>query len=195
MCNCVLEKTMKLKRFLVESVRRVRDLLNYIWLDTFRSSFDQDDGFGVVLKENSSSFDSRSPLVPNHAAQALVTVTLNMAAFTGPERASCVMFVPTLRNRPGVHLVSYKYHIRRFGVRIRLHLKPYRYSLLQAIKDTDKIARRNFCVDMSPRSPDLTLLDLFFWGFIKDMVYVPPFPATLPEIRARIYAAAEHLKC
>ncbi|KAG8285316.1 hypothetical protein J6590_082730 [Homalodisca vitripennis] len=42
--------------------------------------------------ENNSSFDSRSPLVPNRAAQALVTVTLNMAAFTGPERASCVFW-------------------------------------------------------------------------------------------------------
>ncbi|KAG8324064.1 hypothetical protein J6590_101078 [Homalodisca vitripennis] len=33
----------------------------------------------------------------------------------------------------------------------------------------------------------------FFWGFIKDMVYIPPLLATLPELRARIYAAAEQV--
>lgn len=44
-----------------------------------------------------------------------------------------------------------------------------------------------------PRSPDLTPLDFFFWGFIKDTVYVPPLPASLPELRARIYAATEQV--
>jgi hypothetical protein len=34
---------------------------------------------------------------------------------------------------------------------------------------------------------------LFLWGFIKDMVYVPLLPYTLPELRARIYAAAEQV--
>ncbi|KAG8293105.1 hypothetical protein J6590_027213 [Homalodisca vitripennis] len=46
---------------------------------------------------------------------------------------------------------------------------------------------------LAPAFPDLTLLDFFFWGFIKDMVYVPPLLATLPELRARIYAAAEQV--
>jgi hypothetical protein len=27
-----------------------------------------------------------------------------------------------------------------------------------------------------PRSPDLTPLDFYFWGYIKDKVYVPPLP-------------------
>ncbi|XP_039285295.1 craniofacial development protein 2-like [Nilaparvata lugens] len=40
--------------------------------------------------ENTPSFDSRSLLVPGFAAQALAAVTSMMAAFTGPERASCV---------------------------------------------------------------------------------------------------------
>jgi len=30
-----------------------------------------------------------------------------------------------------------------------------------------------------PRSPDLTLCDFFFWGFVKDTVFVPPLPANL----------------
>ena len=36
------------------------------------------------------------------------------------------------------------------------------------------------------RSPDLTLCDFFLWGFVKDNVYVPPLPQTLPELRKRI---------
>ena len=30
-----------------------------------------------------------------------------------------------------------------------------------------------------PRSPDLNPCDLFFWGFVKDTVFVPPLPANL----------------
>jgi len=30
-----------------------------------------------------------------------------------------------------------------------------------------------------PRSPDLTTCDFFFWGFVKDTVFVPPLPANL----------------
>ena len=42
-----------------------------------------------------------------------------------------------------------------------------------------------------PRSPDLTPLDFFLWGFLKDQVYVPPLPANLAELRNRITAAVE----
>jgi hypothetical protein len=37
-----------------------------------------------------------------------------------------------------------------------------------------------------PRSPDLTPLDLFFCGYIKDAVYVSPLATTLPELAGRI---------
>ena len=30
-----------------------------------------------------------------------------------------------------------------------------------------------------PRSPDLTPCEFFFWGFVKDTVFVPPLPANL----------------
>ena len=33
------------------------------------------------------------------------------------------------------------------------------------------------------RSPDLTVCDFFLWGFVKDNVYVPQLPKTLPELR------------
>jgi hypothetical protein len=40
-----------------------------------------------------------------------------------------------------------------------------------------------------PRSPDLTPLDFFLWGFIKDREFVPNLPANVAELRTRITAA------
>jgi hypothetical protein len=39
------------------------------------------------------------------------------------------------------------------------------------------------------RSPDLTPLDFFSWGFIKDRLFVPTLPANVAELRTRITAA------
>ncbi|KAG8334925.1 hypothetical protein J6590_079841 [Homalodisca vitripennis] len=117
--------------------------------------------FGDVLKENSSSFYSRSPLVPNRAAQALMTVTLNMAAFTGPERASCVFWFDESKSATTFQrnfLTKYaKFPLSR----------PTIYE------------------------PDTTRV--FLLGFRKRYGIRTPLPVTLPELRARIYAAAEQV--
>ena len=42
-----------------------------------------------------------------------------------------------------------------------------------------------------PRSPDATPLDFFQWGYVKDQVYVPPLPASIPELKVRIRIAIE----
>jgi hypothetical protein len=34
-----------------------------------------------------------------------------------------------------------------------------------------------------PRSPDITPLNFFFCGYVKDCVSVPPLPVTLPELQ------------
>ena len=34
-----------------------------------------------------------------------------------------------------------------------------------------------------PRSPDLTPMDFFLWGFGKDQVFIPPLPANVVELR------------
>jgi hypothetical protein len=39
------------------------------------------------------------------------------------------------------------------------------------------------------RSPDLTPLDFFLWGFVKGRVFVPPLHANVAELRTRITAA------
>ena len=42
-----------------------------------------------------------------------------------------------------------------------------------------------------PRSPDATPCDFFLWGYVKDEVYVPPLPASVPELNVRIRTAIE----
>ena len=41
----------------------------------------------------------------------------------------------------------------------------------------------------SPRSPDLTPLDFFMWGYVKDSVYKPPPPQTIHDLNVRIREA------
>jgi hypothetical protein len=43
-------------------------------------------------------------------------------------------------------------------------------------------------INWPPRSPDLTLMDFFFWGYIKDIVYSERMES-LPDLRRRITAA------
>ena len=51
---------------------------------------------------------------------------------------------------------------------------------------------RNDCLgfnNLPPRSPDATPCDFFLWGYVKDQVYVPPLPASIPELKVRIRTA------
>jgi hypothetical protein len=41
------------------------------------------------------------------------------------------------------------------------------------------------------RSPNVTPCDFFLWGYVKDQVYVPPLPASIPELKVRIRTAIE----
>ena len=42
-----------------------------------------------------------------------------------------------------------------------------------------------------PRSPDATPCDFFLWGYVKDQVYVPPLPTSIPELKLRIGTSIE----
>ena len=42
-----------------------------------------------------------------------------------------------------------------------------------------------------PRSPHLTPCDFFLWGYVKDQVYIPPLPGSIPELKVRIRTAIE----
>ena len=45
----------------------------------------------------------------------------------------------------------------------------------------------------TPRSPVATPCDFFLLGYIKDQFYVPPLPASIPELRVRIRTAIENI--
>jgi len=44
---------------------------------------------------------------------------------------------------------------------------------------------------LPPLSPDATPCDFFLWGYVKDQVYVPPFAASIPELKVQIRTAIE----
>jgi len=45
--------------------------------------------------------------------------------------------------------------------------------------------------NLSPLSPHATPCDFFLWGYVKDQVYVPPLPASIPELKVRIRTAIQ----
>ena len=58
------------------------------------------------------------------------------------------------------------------------------------INEIDRIFRQNTFVlghnvEWPPRSPDLTPMDFFLWGYLKSKVYITP-PQNLVELRERI---------
>jgi hypothetical protein len=48
---------------------------------------------------------------------------------------------------------------------------------------------RNWCVVEFATPITRPGCDFFLWRFVKDNVYVPPLPKTLPELRERINTA------
>ena len=46
-------------------------------------------------------------------------------------------------------------------------------------------------VAILPRSPDLSPSDFFLWGYVKELIFVPHFPANIEEMKQRITAALE----
>jgi len=44
---------------------------------------------------------------------------------------------------------------------------------------------------VTPRSPDATPCDFVLLGYVKDQVYVPSVPASIPELMVRIRTATE----
>ena len=45
--------------------------------------------------------------------------------------------------------------------------------------------------NLPPRSPNATSCDFVLLGYVKDQVYVPPLPASIPELKVRIRTAIE----
>ena len=50
---------------------------------------------------------------------------------------------------------------------------------------------KNDCQGYTQYTPDATPCDFFLWGYVKDQVYVPPLPASIPELKVRIRTAID----
>jgi len=50
---------------------------------------------------------------------------------------------------------------------------------------------QNDCRCHTQYPPDANPCDFFLWGYVKDLVYVPPLPASIPELKVRIRTAIE----
>ena len=48
-------------------------------------------------------------------------------------------------------------------------------------------------VKWPPRSLYLSLCDFFLWGFVKGLVFIPPLPANIEEMKQRNTAALENV--
>jgi len=45
--------------------------------------------------------------------------------------------------------------------------------------------------NLPPRSPDAPPCDFFLRSYVKDQVYAPPLPASIPELKVRIRTVIE----
>ena len=48
-----------------------------------------------------------------------------------------------------------------------------------------------FLLKWPPQSPDLTPGDFFLWGYVKGLVYVPPLPTNVVELKQRTSSMLE----
>ena len=76
------------------------------------------------------------------------------------------------------------------------YLPPQPLSKHRLIKTKYRVIRSDCRGDQMqlawpPLSPHATPCDLFLWGYVKDQVYVPPLPASIPELKVRIRTAIE----
>ena len=57
--------------------------------------------------------------------------------------------------------------------------------------DRHASGEENGMLKRPPRSPDLNPCDFFLWRYVKTLVYIPPLPANVNELKQRITIALE----
>ena len=63
------------------------------------------------------------------------------------------------------------------------------YNLMQYASVAKYRLIENDCLGHTQYTPHATPCDFFLWGYVKDQVYVPPLPASIPELKVRIITA------
>lgn len=73
------------------------------------------------------------------------------------------------------------------------HFSTVARSFLSSVFPNDRIIARGFPNRWPPHSPDLTPLDYYFWGVVKDRVYYCFRPTSINELRERIITVIENI--
>jgi len=63
----------------------------------------------------------------------------------------------------------------------------YIYIYIYGVIQNDCRGVKQLVIHNTPRSPDATPCDFFLWGHVKDQVYVPPLPPSIPELKVVTY--------
>ena len=73
------------------------------------------------------------------------------------------------------------------------HFSTVARSFLSSVFPNDRIIARGFPNRWPAHSPDLTPLDYYFWGVVKDRVYHCFKPASINELREKIITVIENI--
>ena len=63
-------------------------------------------------------------------------------------------------------------------------------SVKQTIRNLYSTFGKNLAINWPPRSPDLSTLDFFLWGYVKELTFQEP-PKTIPELKLKITESFE----
>lgn len=151
---------------------------------------------GVVNRQNVRFWADEKPEeifeVPLHSEKVTV-----WAAFSCNFRAPLYFFAESVNSERYVeliqrHLVPWLQSNRRQRTTVFQHdgARPHvANASINAIKSSfpaGVIGQRYGMIEWPARSPDLTPVDYFLWGYMKAKVYEEPRPATLSELQAKI---------
>ena len=87
-------------------------------------------------------------------------------------------------------------YVHSYSNRVKFKLHAHRYYMFscfgfQVFFILSLNMPYNSVLKWPPRSPDLTPCDFFLWGYVKGLVYVPPLPTNVVELKQRISSALE----
>ena len=171
-------------------------LRQVVWSDEAHFRLD-----GNVNRQNVRSWATEKPKkvvqMPLHSERVTV-----WAAFSCIYKVQLFFFDSTINSERYVvlikeHLLPYlrAHHRLRHCVYqhdwARPHVSNVALDTLTASFPAGIISQRQGLMAWPPRSPDLTPVDFFLWGYLKSKVYANPRPTTLAQLRARIAAEYE----
>lgn len=155
---------------------------------------------GNVNKQNDRSWNDENPHLihekPLHQSRVTVWIGVTSTAIIGPyfyeENGVTVTvngerYLRMLENFVVPELLRKRIRIRRLWFQ-QDGAPPHIFNpAMQFLRDNfgDRIISRFSATPWPPRSPDLSILDFFIWGYIKNNIY-KEMPRTIAELKTKI---------